>query len=255
MTKWRLVKSGFKDAAMNMAIDEAVLRLNVDGKTPNTLRFYGWSPSAISIGYFQGIEEEVDLNACKEHGVDVIRRITGGGAVYHDKDGEVTYSIIAPETEPLIPGKIMESYGLICGALVKGLGELGIESEFKPINDIISGGKKVSGNAQTRRYGGVLQHGTILCDVNPRKMFTLLKVPDEKIRDKIISQVEERVTSINHILGGMPDRSVVEDALAKGFEEQLGISLVLEDLTEEELRLAQEIKKEKYGTHEWNFKR
>ena len=114
--------------------------------------------------------------------MDYVRRITGGGAVFHDN--ELTYSIVIPESHPQIPKNIIDSYKRICGAIMKGLDKLGIDSKYFPINDILTNNKKISGNAQTRKSKTVLQHGTILMDVDVEKMFSLLKVPDEKIKDK-----------------------------------------------------------------------
>ena len=240
------------DAASNMALDEAVLRLN-KGKKDGTVRFYSWEPRAITIGYFQGINEEVDVRKCEEQGVDVVRRITGGGAVYHDD--ELTYSVIVDEDHPGISKNVMESYDYLCRGVVKGLGGLGIDSEFKPINDIITGGKKISGNAQTRRMGSVLHHGTILRSVDVSTMFDLLLVPDEKIRDKMISAVEERVTSISDILGNRTDDDNILEAMARGFSEGLGVELEPGEPTSDELELMETIRSERYGTREWNFKR
>ncbi|HID25146.1 MAG TPA: lipoate--protein ligase family protein, partial [Thermoplasmata archaeon] len=182
--QWRLLSTGLNNAFVNMAVDKAVLVANSKGLVPPTVRFYGWKPAAISIGYFQSLEEEVNLDVCKKLGVDYVRRITGGGAVFHEH--ELTYSIVIPESHPDIRGSLMESYGRICGALVKGLKQLGIESKYMPINDIVVNGRKISGSAHTRKNHTVLQHGTILLDVDVDKMFTLLRVPNEKIKDKFI---------------------------------------------------------------------
>lgn len=251
--QWRLLKTGHNTAFTNMAIDEAVLIANSEGKAPPTIRFYGWMPPAISIGYFQSLEEEVDLTKCKELDVDYVRRITGGGAVFHDK--ELTYSLIIPESHPEISKNIMESYGRICGAIMKGLKNLGIESAYAPINDIISNGKKISGNAQTRKARTVLQHGTILMDVDVEKMFSLLKVPNEKIRDKLISDVKQRVTSIRHILGNEISFENVEEAMKKGFEEEFNVELIEGTLNEEEKELAFNFEKEKFSAKDWNHRR
>jgi len=251
--QWRLLQTGFNTGSTNMAIDRAVLVANSEDKIPPTVRFFGWKPPAISIGYFQSLKEEVDLDSCKRYSVDYVRRITGGGAVFHEN--ELTYSIVIPESHPEIPKNIMESYGRICGALVKGLKHLGIESEYIPINDIVSGGRKISGNAQTRKSRTVLQHGTILIDVDVDKMFSLLRVPDEKIRDKLIADVKQRVISIKHVL----DRSIgfeeVAAAMKKGFEEEFNVELVEGILTDEEKQLTKKFESECFGTWEWNHKK
>ena len=245
---FRLLETGKSSAAMNMAIDEAVML----GRAP-TLRFYGWEPRAVSIGYFQGIEQEVDLERCAQLGVDVVRRLTGGGAVYHDR--ELTYSFILPEDGP-VARNILESYGQICRPITEGLKRLGLETEFKPINDIIVNGRKISGNAQTRRGGMILQHGTIILDVDVKRMFSLLKVPDEKIRDKMISVVGERVTSVSKELSGAISFDEVKKALIEAFKQESYIrELTPGKLSEAELSKAEELSKSKYGTREWNFMR
>jgi lipoate-protein ligase A len=129
-----------------------------------------------------------------------------------------------------------------------------MDAEFKPINDITVNGKKISGNAQTRRFHGILQHGTILCEVDPHLMFTLLRVPNEKIRDKLIAGVEERVTSIKREMGTV-DRERVTRAMIEGFAEALGIVLIPGELEEGELALAEQLREERYESHDWTHKR
>lgn len=251
--QWRLLETGYGSAFTNMAIDRAVLVANSEGKVLPTVRFYGWEPSAISIGYFQSLAEEINLDMCKKLGVDYVRRITGGGAVYHEK--ELTYSIVISESHCAIPKNIMKSYGKICGAVMKGLENLGIESTYVPINDIITNGKKISGNAQTRKAKTVLQHGTVLTDVDVEKMFSLLKVPNEKIKDKLIADVKERVTSIKHVLGKEVLFEEISHAMKIGFEQEFDVELVKGTLTEEEKELTKKFEKECFSAADWNHKR
>lgn len=251
--KWRLLLTGHNDATTNMSIDEAIMVFVGQGASPPTIRLYGWSPPAVSIGYFQGLEEEVNLQVCKDLNIDYIRRITGGGAVFHES--EVTYSLSIPEAQLLIPHNILESYKVICQGIVEGLGELGVISKFVPLNDIIVEGKKISGSAQTRRNRTILQHGTVLIDTDVEKMFSILKVPSEKIKDKLIKDVKERVTSLKNTLSREVSFQEVCDALAKGFEKSLDIELEKGELTESELALAEDIKRERYETHNWNHRR
>ena len=251
--QWRLLETGYGSAFTNMAMDRAVLVANSKGKVSPTVRFYGWEPSAISIGYFQSLAEEIDLDVCKKLGVDYVRRITGGGAVYHEK--ELTYSIVISESHRAIPKNIMESYGKICGAVMKGLENLGIKSTYVPINDIITNGKKISGNAQTRKAKTVLQHGTVLTDVDVEKMFSLLKVPNEKIKDKLIADVKERVTSIKHVLGKEVLFEEIAHAMKIGFEQEFNVELVKGALTEEEKELTKKFEKECFSATNWNHRR
>jgi lipoate-protein ligase A len=148
-----------------MALDQALMS-KVDNFIP-VLRVYGWKPAAVSIGYFQSLEQEVDVKKCRDLGIDVVRRMTGGGAVLHEQ--EVTYSFITKT----FPANIRDSYKVICEPVVDCLKDLGFEAN-SPLNDIAVNNKKVSGNAQTRRNGVLLQHGTILLDIDIDKMFSVL---------------------------------------------------------------------------------
>jgi len=242
----RVIFDGKNKAAWNMALDESLLyHLKEVGPT---LRLYGWAPPAVSIGYFQSMEEEVNVEKAREMGVDVIRRITGGGAVYHKY--ELTYSIVMPPP----PGKILESYRIIERGIVEALNMIGVKAEMSGINDIIVEGKKISGNAQTRKYGGLLQHGTLLIDVDVDEMFTLLKVPQEKMRDKIIKSVKERVTSL-HNIGKKVNFEELQKFMAEGFAKALNAHLYEENLSQKVLSYAKHLEVNKYATREWNFKR
>lgn len=255
MEEFRFIDLETHTAFENMAIDEAIMLAMKDNRVPPTLRLYRWNPSAVSIGTFQGLTDEVDVEFCKSRGIDFIRRITGGGAVYHDYNGEVTYSIIIPKGHRLAPPDIIESYKILCSGIVKALEYLGIESEFKPINDVNARGKKISGNAMTRRQGCVLQHGTTLLDLDVSLMFSILKVPQEKISDKMISDVKERVTSIREILGKEVQIEELREALKQGFSDALKIELIPSRLTAEEQETAKRLAQKKYSSHDWNFSR
>jgi len=252
---WRFFGIDCYDAYMNMAIDESILRTKLESSVPNTLRLYRWRPSAVSIGYFQIAEQEVNLEACSALNIDLVRRITGGGAVYHDYAGELTYSLIVDESEAKIPRDITKSYEVICLGIVEGLRALGIDAVFKPINDITVNGRKISGNAQTRRWGMVLQHGTILVDADIGTMFKVLKVSKEKISDKQIKAVEERVTTVKKELDQAVTFEGMASAIKSGFERALDIDLVDQPLTDRELSLARELRETKFKSEEWNLKR
>lgn len=242
------------DAYTNMATDEALTKARGEDKAPDTLRFYMWKPSAVTLGYFQSVEDEVDLDALKRYGIDLNRRISGGGAVLNSAEGEITYSIVMDENDPRISSDPTESYRYLCHGIIEGLAELGIKADFKPINDIIVGSKKVSGNAQIRRYGAVLHHGTILVDFDPKQMFSVLKISDVKISDKLIQQAEERVTSIRKVAGRNVGFDEVRTAMEKGFAKALGVELVRGELSPYERELVVGFR-EKYASREWRFRR
>ncbi len=249
----RLISSGALPGALNMGIDEAVLSAVADGVSAPTLRLYSWSPSCVTIGYFQSLEAEVDLAACKAAQVDTVRRLTGGGAVFHDQ--EITYSLVAPLGHPLALGDILESYRRICAGIVEGLRLLGIESSFAPINDIVAGGRKISGNAQTRRRGCLLQHGTILLGLDAQRMFSLLKVPSEKLRERSRDRAEARVTSLRSLLGRDVEYEEAARAVAQGCSAAWQAELVPDRLRNEELEAAEGYSREKFTSEKWNFKR
>lgn len=251
--KFRLLLTDFSDAYTNMSIDESIMIHVGQNSSPPTLRLYGWSPPAVSIGYFQGLSEEIDLDKCKEMGVDYVRRITGGGAVFHES--EVTYSLAIPQVNTIIPQNVLESYKVICGGIIEGLKEFDVKAEFVPLNDIIVNGKKISGSAQTRRSRTLLQHGTILIDTDVDKMFSILKVPSEKLKDKLISHVKERVTSLSHVLQKEVEFKEVCSKMASGFASSLNLDLEKGALSETEISLAKEIKRDRYSNHDWNHRR
>ncbi len=250
--KFRLLKTGKNTAAYNMGLDEALSKSVAAGGDP-VLRLYGWNPPAISVGYFQKLEEEVDLEKAKELGVDTVRRITGGGAVLHD--AELTYSFMVPIESGVVRKPIIESYEDVCQGIIEGGKDLGLEIQFVPLNDLVIEGQKVSGNAQTRRGGVILQHGTILLNVDVKKMFSLLLIPDEKIRDKMIEVVEQRVTSITHKLdrefGFEESIPIFEEGFKRAFSDH---EFVESEVSSEEDSLAKQLAEEKYGADEWRFK-
>ncbi len=240
-SKIRVLETGYNTAALNMALDEALMESL--GDVP-VLRIYGWRPSAVSVGYFQSIKEEVDLEKCRQLGIDIVRRVTGGGAVLHES--ELTYSFITRQ----YPQNIMESYRWICDAVVMSINKLGFSASFAPLNDIIVNGRKVSGNAQTRKKGVLLQHGTILLSVDVDKMFSVLKVPYEKLKDKIIKDVKERVT-------GLPDTTFdsMASSLKTSFGEKFDATLVAESVSSQESSRAEWLSEHKYSSEAWNMER
>jgi lipoate-protein ligase A len=238
-----------------MGLDEALMETVSRGKSPPVLRLYGWKPPAVSVGYFQDLREEVDLEACRNRGIDVVRRITGGGAVFHQ--AELTYSLIMPLDHPLARGSIGDSYALLCAGIIAGLSQWALEGVFAPINDVLVGGKKISGSAQTRREGVLLQHGTVLLDIDGELMFSLLRVPPEKVRGGRITGLTERVTSLKTLLGREVPLEEAAQALAEGF--RAALSLDFDPLSPEPPRPQEEeraftLGTEKFASAAWLFR-
>ncbi|MBM3910320.1 MAG: lipoate--protein ligase family protein [Thaumarchaeota archaeon] len=224
---------------MNMAIDEYLMTHVTD--TP-IFRIYGWSNPCVSIGYFQSIND-IDFQKCRTESVDVVRRITGGGSVFHEN--ELTYSFVSRKYPP----KILDSYQEICQTIVSGLNMVGIDAKFSPLNDITVDGKKIGGNAQTRKKGVLLQHGTILLEVDKEKMFSLLKVPVEKISDKKISDVKYRVSQISKTF------DQVAESLKDSLKLVFGCQTIPTTLKQSELESCKKIAKDRYSNPDWTFKR
>lgn len=258
MNQWRLLKPEVHDPYMNMAIDEAILTAKTANQVQNTIRFYRWNPSAVSIGKFQKLENEVWLENCRKHGVGFVRRITGGGAVYHDARDEVTYSVVASK-EDLEASDITEVYAKTYSGLAEALRILGIRADFNEGNakvcpNLTVNGRKISGSSQSHKHGTVLQHGTLLINVDLEKMFTFLRVPWAKTCMEIVEVAKQRITSIKTELGKDIAIEQVSRALVEGFQNALGIELVEDNLSVYELDIARKLAKEKYASEKWNFR-
>lgn len=251
MVKWRLIINE-GDVYWNMAFDEAMLILRDRGEIPNTLRLYVFKPSAVTIGYFQRVVDAVDLDFLRENGIPFTRRITGGGSVYHDEAGEITYSVVASIDD--ISTDVMESYRIICGGIVYAAREFGLSAEFRPVNDVVIGGRKFSGSAQTRRRTALLQHGTFMYATDIDTLARCLRVPREKLAAHGVKSIYERVTTVSRELGRRVAREEAIRALVRGFEKALGVEFVEASPTTRELELAESLVG-KYRSREWVFRR
>jgi lipoate---protein ligase len=256
MDTWRYLPLAVNNAALNMAIDEAILQARIADKAPNTLRLYRWQPSAVSVGRNQNPESEVYLDAAKQLGVDVVRRISGGGTVYHDSEGEVTYAVVA-KTADLGGADITAVYTKIYGAVRDALRILGSGSDFsggdaKNCPNLTVNGKKISGSSQTITHGVVLQHGTLLRSVDLPKMFQLLQLKGASCI-QAADIAKRKITSLEAELGHRISPDTVANALAQGFRIMLKMQLELGELTTEEKEMANKLYKEKYTTKEWNL--
>ncbi len=252
--KWRLIIDPPLRGSLNMARDLAILKSLSRGTGPSTLRLYRWEKPAVTIGYFQVPEDELDTAECKRDGVDIIRRVTGGGAVLHQY--EITYSLCIPLQNRLAFGTVLESYKRICEPLVRTLRDYGLDASYHAVNDILIGDKKVSGSAQTRRDGVLLQHGTILLSLDTEKMFRYLKMAGEKMSGRKDDAPASRVVSLSDFLGG----KVLTESFQADFEERIQESFALmydvdftrTDLTHEEKEKAAEIEKAVFANPAWN---
>ena len=259
MKRWRLLKLETANAFKNMAVDEAIMKARIENKVPNTLRFYQWAPSAVSIGRFQTLVDEIHVENCKEHGVDIVRRISGGGTVYHDSQGELTYSIVAKLSDLGCKDlDMLSAYQKICSGLNEAVRILGTRAEYRPPDpkrcpNLAISGKKISGNAQSSKKGILLQHGTFMMDLDHKKMFTFLKVPWAKSLDDVLTVSKRKLTSARHELDSNFSTPEAYQALIMGFEKALDAQFVEEQLTAYEQNLAEKYRKERFVTEDWNF--
>lgn len=284
---WRFVQDGPCNAFANMAVDEAVLTHCIDGVSPATLRFYEWEKPSISIGYAMNAEAEANLPLCREKDVPVVRRITGGGLVFHKCD--ITYTVVFPEDFGIGgrgSGKrlsVLESYRLVNRALAEGLQKLGIvtsllERDYSTagsrqqtanvcfsnptVYDILHVGRKLAGSAQRRKKGWVLHQGSMLfsCD-----FVTMCPFASPAPSGQDISAAADRCAEgdsmqrtaicLEEILGRKPDRGHIVPVLAESFAQALGIEMGRGELSAFELETAERLREEKYSTDDWNLHR
>ena len=273
---WRFIDSGRRDPAFNMALDEALLYWHSENKIPPTIRFYGWNPPTLSVGYFQNIEKEINLDAVKKHGLGFVRRPTGGRGVLHDQ--ELTYSVIVSEEHPEMPKTVTEAYRVISEGILEGFRELGLDAYFaiprtekekqslkNPRSsvcfdapswyELVVEGRKVAGSAQTRQKGVILQHGSILLDLDEDKLFDLFIYKNDRLRERMQRNFKQKAVAINELAKEKITIEEASNAFKKGFEKGLNIHLEPYELTEEETEFVADLARTKYAADEWNYRR
>ncbi|MFX1283301.1 MAG: biotin/lipoate A/B protein ligase family protein [Promethearchaeota archaeon] len=249
---WRVLNFSINCASMNMAIDEAIFRCYDE---VNTIRFYGWKPSAVSIGKHQRISEEVNLNSLQELNFDCVRRISGGGAVFHDETGELTYSIVT-NLHNIETDTIEGNYYRILEIIFHPLEKLGLSIDYGQIHcpSVFSKGKKISGNAQARYKDIILQHGTILTKFRPEIMYSVLKAHEGRTRESMIESVYQHVTTLTESLNKDISPQNVAEYLIRYLTETTFPQSYLGELTDEEQQMATELASEKYESKNWLYK-
>jgi lipoate-protein ligase A len=257
---WRLIAEDVRPGPMQMALDEVAAETAADGG-PWTIRVYTWDPSTLSLGYRQD-PETVDWQYCEHEGIDVVRRPTGGGGIYHDRHGDVSYSIVAPAEA--LPGDLMDTYTLLCEPLFDALAALGVEAGFAaepappiyepacylrgidPAHDVVAGEfRKISGNAQYRQREAVIQHGSLTHERYIGPHLGVFSAPLEA------GPFHERVTSVHEQVGA--DRVETVEALVTAFESWADADRGA--WREAELDRARDLVEAKFGTDAWNRRR
>lgn len=232
-TMIRVIDTGLLSGAENMAWDEALLAARVQGIIPDTLRYLRFSPPAALVGYHQAITEEIRVDYCAQEGIDINRRITGGGAVFFD-EGQLGWELIASRRSLSLGLTMEEITGAICRAAARGLETLGLEAQFRPRNDIEIQGRKISGTGAAFEGDVFLFQGTLLIDFNLEHLIKALRIPVEKLNDKELTSARERVTSLKEQLGRAPSLEEVKEALERGLGSGLGVGFRAGEITERE---------------------
>lgn len=234
MEEWRLIDTGYRTAAENIALDDAILEWRGKNTVPNTLRFLRFRPPAVLVGYHQDVEQEVRLEFVNQNGIDINRRLTGGGAIYFDSSS-IGWEVIASK-DSIPSGYSMERVFRLMGeCVVNGLKSIGVEASFRPRNDIVVKSRKISGTGCVEREGAFLFQGTLLVDFDVEMMIKTLRIPLIKLKDKELESAKKRVTCIKWELGYIPPYEDIKEAIIGGFEDVLGINLKEEELSEVEL--------------------
>ena len=214
--------------------------------SPPTLRFWRWDSPAVIVGRCQSITNEVDLATAKDMGVTVVRRMTGGGAMFLQPHGAITYSLHLPESA--VEGLTLRQSYEVCEAwVIRGLRELGVDAHHVPINDIACSEGKIGGAAQARRRGVVLHHTTMAYDMDPGEMVRVLRIGREKLKDKAVSSAAKRVSPLVKQTGLARDEIVRR--LMESFRARFGGTVSA--LSAAELAAADELVRTKYATAEW----
>ena len=244
---FELVETGPLEPTVQMALDEVLARQVAEGRRPPSLRIWDWASSAVIIGSFQSVANEVDLEAAAEHDITVVRRISGGGAMFVEPGNTITYSLYVPDT--LVAGlSFAESYAFLDAWVLRGLRSLGVEASYVPLNDIASPLGKIGGAAQKRlSAGGVLHHATMAYDIDATKMLQVLRIGREKLSDKGTRSAAKRVDPMR-AQTGLEREKVVEGLLAE-FEASYGLRRVPLDAAT--LAEAEELAVSKFADPAW----
>src|SRR5262245_50554921 len=272
--RWRLLDTGPADGFTNMAIDEAILEMHDPTGGLPTLRFYTWSPTALSLGYGQPIGPDFDLTQCTALGIDVVRRPTGGRAVLHDH--EITYSLVLSGDDPRASSGVLAAYLTISQAMIRGLSYLGITAELLPLRrakllpsdrtsavcfatpssyEVAVRGRKIIGSAQRRAHGVIMQHGSIPLSLDRDKMRAVFG--QSSLGCQTAQEEQEyysRMISLQEAGGRVYSNSEVVAALMQGMAETWQINMLPGQLTAAERQLSAHLCTTKYHSEVWTWR-
>lgn len=228
MDHWRVIDTGLRPAAQNIALNRALLEARQAEEIPSTLRFLRFTPSAL-LGYHQSADQEFNLDYCREHGITVQRRITGGGAIYFDET-QIGWELYLHKRD-LGTADMQQISRRICHAAATAISALGVDARFRPRNDIEVDGRKISGTGGAFDGDALMFQGTLLIEFDVEKMLRVLRIPAEKLSDKSIASARERVANLKDLLGRRPDPAVIRGNMIEAFESEFGVEFGDGDLT------------------------
>jgi len=241
MNEWRLIDTGLRKASENIALNQSILESHQAKEIPNTLRYLQFSPSAL-LGFHQNAKQELKLDYCKATGIEVQRRLTGGGAIYFDPS-QLGWELYV-ERQFFKNCDMSEISKIICETAAKGISNLGVDARFRPRNDIEIGGRKVSGTGGAYNGDSILYQGTLLIDFDVEKMLKILHIPAEKLSDKAISSAKDRIVSLSELLPDVPSLAEIKTVMTSAFSSAFDLNfLETNELSPAEVtRLEQNIK-------------
>ncbi|MBL8822792.1 MAG: lipoate--protein ligase family protein [Planctomycetia bacterium] len=246
---WHLIPEIALPPAMNVALDEVLCQQVASGKRPATLRFWRWTEQAVILGRCQSVLNEVDVEVAREKDIQLVRRMTGGGAMFLQPHGAITYSLYLPEA--LLKGmSVRQSYQICEAWVIEGLRKLGVDAYHAPLNDIACSMGKIGGAAQARRNSVVLHHTTMAYEMDPGEMVRVLRIGREKLSDKpAIASAAKRVSPLARQTG-LPREAIVS-SLFEHFRNQFGGTV--SSLWPDEMQVAHELVMKKYGNDVWTY--
>jgi lipoate-protein ligase A len=244
---WQIIHGKSERPQLQMALDQVLAEEVGAGRRGPTLRIWEWDSPAVVLGSFQSVKNEVDLDNAKKYGFEIVRRISGGGAMFMEAGSVVTYSIYAPSA--LVQGmSFADSYAFLDEWVIVALKALGIDAFYAPLNDITSVKGKIGGAAQKRMGAGVvLHHATMSYDMDGNKMVEVLRIGREKMSDKGTKSANKRVDPLRSQTG-LPRAEIIEQLIATFTKLYSGTP---GEITPEEYAKAEQLVAEKFGTEEW----
>lgn len=246
---FRVIDSGVIEGRLNIAIGQAIVEAHQAGTVPDTLRFLRFPPTAL-VGRHQALAQEINLDYCRENDIGVVRRITGGGAIFLDP-GQLGWEL-AFRRDTLGVTSLAELAREICEAVADGISRLGIEASYRPRNDIEVGGRKISGTGGFFDGDTLFYQGTVLVDMNPQVMVSALRVPKAKLEKRNIDSAEQRVITLRELLGDdTPGLPQIQEALVAAFSERFGLQMAPAELSAAENEKAQQLWREEIGQDEF----